>query len=174
VGQKAVQSGMRIVFLLLALGFTLQATPANAATSLLYCDPAIRQAQDQAAADAWNRERQRLLSGFNDPASFNSLFCGAQITNMFNSLGQSLISGIFSQIRSLIDNLMRQACAAAVAPLQMAANALCIPAFNFSLNYSLGSLNTGVCNGTPLFNVSPMYGPGYNYMGPTTQPKGMP
>jgi hypothetical protein len=112
----------------------------------------------------WLRAQQLLTRNFPRPNSLDKMFCSAQITNMFNSINQSLVTTIFGAIKSLVDSLMQQACSMAVAPLQMLANAICIPAFNFNLNYSLPSMNTGVCNGTPLFQVTPSYN-AYPYQG---------
>jgi hypothetical protein len=165
VAQKAVQPGMGIIIcLIFALGI-LAPAQAWADGAGVYCDPTIRSGMDRRNTDAWLTAQDRLSRNFPRPNDFNSMMCGAQINNMFNSLAQSLASSIFSQITGLINNLMRQACQAAVAPLQMAANAICIPSFNLNLSYSMSSINTGICKGTPLFNVSPVFGGPSSYQG---------
>jgi hypothetical protein len=172
VARKAVQPGIRIIIgLILALGASVpvQAWADNPSqgpyggSSGIYCDPTTKSGMERRNTDAWLRAQDRLSRNFPRPNDYNSMMCGAQINNMFNSLAQSLASSIFSQIRGLIDGLIRQACQAAVAPLQIAANAICIPSFNFSLSYSMSSINTGICNGTPLFNVTPVIGSPSSY-----------
>jgi hypothetical protein len=135
------------------------------AASDLYCDPTIRSQLEKQRADAWGRAQAEIAGSFPKPNDFDSMFCSPQITNMFNSLSQSLAGSLFGQLKGMMDQLMQQACQMAIAPLQMAANAMCIPSFSFSLNYSLPSVNTGICNGTPLFNVTPVYQGGYGYSG---------
>jgi hypothetical protein len=115
-------------------------------------------------ADAGNLAKQRInsmTSGWQKQPSFNSLYCGANFSSMFDQLGANLGGAIFSMIQNLLTNLMSQACAAAVAPIQNAASQLCIPFFsaaNFNLSLGLPGTNMNFCSGMQLLNVTPVMG----------------
>jgi hypothetical protein len=133
-----------------------------AVSSLAYAGDApctnaqIRAAETASAQNALNRSQDAIMRNWKSANSFNSVYCGAQLLSNFDTIGNMLSNGIYSLIQSTLNNLISQACRAAVAPIQNAASQLCIPFFTLpSLNLNL-SANTGFCSGMSLLTVNPV------------------
>ncbi len=135
----------------------------------LYCDSTVEAQMIQAQADELTKAQNKALANWPQLNDFNSMFCGMQISNNFDSINGMLAGAIFNPIKGLLNDLMSKACEAIVSPIKQAAGLLCIPAFNFNLGLTLPALpNGGTCSGTPLFNVTPVFQGSYNYR-PTNQ-----
>jgi hypothetical protein len=149
----------RFLCLALALLFVFSAPATSYAA-------ACSNAQIRAAMDAGSRNRnlriqQQINTSWQNPSSFSSMYCGVNILNNFDNIAQTLSNGLFSLVRSALQNLMNQACQAAIAPIQNAAAQLCIPFFSLpNLNLNL-NINRNYCNGISLLNVNAVYGTGY-------------
>lgn len=135
----------------------LVAQPARADFDDYPCDPKVKADIDAARANAAAAKQQEIDKIFGQPNSFESLYCGANITSNFQSLASMLTSGVSGLIKNFLKGLMNQACQAAIAPLQNAASLACIPRIDMS--FSLGNLfssgSRGFCDGFQLINVSP-------------------
>lgn len=140
----------------------------------LYCDPQIRARSEQDRQNAIMKDIARFEGAYGQSNSFDSLFCGAQITSGFDQIGQSLVGGLTNQINGLINQLFQKACKAALKPLQNLAAQTCVP--NFSSTYFDTSFLNNVfnqnqnrnnyCPGTQLIQVTPIIG-GSSFSGGT-------
>ncbi len=137
----------------------------------LYCDPQIKSRSEQNRQNAIMKDIARFEGSYGQPNSFDSLYCGAQITSGFDQIGQSLVGGIAGQVNNLINQLFQRACRAAIAPIQNLASQTCVP--NFTRNYFdtsflnsiFGNQNrNNYCPGTQLIQVTPIIG-GSGYSG---------
>jgi hypothetical protein len=132
---------------------------AQDARATLCSDPALRNAMTTGASNAAKTREQAIAKGWKAPSAFNSLYCGAQIKSMFGAIGTGLGGAFYAMINTLLTNLINQACASAIAPIQNAASQLCIPFFsmaNFNINLGLTTPTLNMCNGTQLFSVTPV------------------
>ncbi|MBY0428256.1 MAG: hypothetical protein K2Q32_03455 [Alphaproteobacteria bacterium] len=145
--------------------FAILAIHTSSARAELYCDPQIKARSEQNRQNSILKDIARFEGAYGQPNSFDSLFCGAQITSGFDKIGQNLVGGLTNQIDGLISQLFQQACKAAIQPIQQLAAQTCIP--NIQKNYfdlsSLNSLfNTQSKNncpgGTQLIQVTPIIG----------------
>jgi hypothetical protein len=148
---------------ILALAFASPALADNPSTGPYSSGCTDSAMAEKIKTDAANRAKQlekNIASNWKNPSSFNSLYCGVQITSMFDQIGTGLGGSIYSMINSLLTNLINQACASAIAPIQNAASQLCIPFFsaaNFNLSLGLPGMGSGgYCNGMQLLSVTPV------------------
>lgn len=128
----------------------------------LYCDPQIKAKAQQDRQNAIMRDIARFEGSYGKPNSFDSLFCGAQITSGFDRIGQNLVGSLTNQVNNLINQLFQQACKAAIAPIQNLAAQTCVPNFT-SLYFDTSFLNFNLnknnyCPGTQLIQVTPVIG----------------
>ena len=112
--------------------FLLIALFGNSATAELYCDPQIKARAEQDRQNAILKDIARFESAYGQANSFDSLYCGAQISSGFDQIGQNLVGGIANQINGLINQLFQKACKSAVAPIQNAASQSCTPSYTKS------------------------------------------
>ncbi len=128
----------------------------------LYCDPQIKARSEQNRQNAIMKDIARFEGSYGQPNSFDSLFCGAQITSGFDKIGQNLVGNLTNQVNNLVNQLFQQACKAAIAPIQNLAAQTCIPNFaNVYLNPNLLNFNlnkNNYCPGTQLIQVTPVIG----------------
>lgn len=133
----------------------------SSAQAELYCDSQIKARSEQNRQNAITRDIARFEGTYGQANSFDSLYCGAQITSGFDRIGQNLVGSLTNQVNNLINQLFQQACKAAIAPIQNLAAQTCIPNFaNLYLNPNLlnFNLNRNYCPGTQLIQVTPVTG----------------
>lgn len=160
--RKSTQSHVAFNHFVCALALLISLFISSATRAELYCDPQIKARSEQMRQNAIMKDIARFEGGYGQPNSFDSLFCGAQITSSFDQIGQTLVGSLTGQVNNLINQLFQKACKAAIAPIQNLAAKTCVP--NFSnvyfdtsfLNFNLNKNN--YCPGTQLIQVTPVIG----------------
>jgi hypothetical protein len=99
----------------------------------VYCDKNVKSRFDNDRQNAILKDTAKFDSAYQPANSFDSMYCGAQMTNSYDQIGNQLIGDLTNQINSLVNQIFQQACKAAISPVQNAASQACTQ--NFSQSY---------------------------------------